>query len=98
MTAIENCAVIDSIIRLVAEHPRGNAVRVSQIFMAPMYCKLPTMTDNKIPTPATNHFAKFKAINTHILRVMSRFGSCSSFGSIRKHPYGYTRDLKHWNY
>ena len=23
-------------------------------------------------------------------------GSC--FGSIRKHPFGYTRDLKHWNY
>ena len=56
------------------------------------------MTDSKIPTPVPNHFAKFKDINSHILRVMSNFGSGSYFGSIKKHPYGYTRDLKHWNY
>ena len=98
MTAVENCAAIDKIIRLVAEHPRGNAVRFAQVFISPMYCKLPSMTDIKIPNPTTNHYSKFKAINTHILKVMSTFGTGFCFGSIRKHHFGYTRNLKHWNY
>ena len=96
--AIENCWVIDSIIRLVAEHPWGNAVCFSQIFLVPTYCKVPSMTNHTIPTPVPNHFAKFKDIKSHIVTVIKNFGSGSAFGSIKKHPYGYTRDLKHWSY
>ena len=40
----------------------------------------------------------FKDINNHIVGLMQKFGMGTTFGGIRKHPYGFTRDLKHWNY
>ena len=51
LTATENCAVIDSILRLFSQHPRGNAVMFSQVFLHPMHCKLPSTVDPNIPTP-----------------------------------------------
>ena len=56
------------------------------------------MVDPAIPSPVFNYFLLFQHINNHIIRVMGSFGTGSAFGSLKKHHFGMTRNLSHWNY
>ena len=56
LTAQENCAEIQAILKLFSDHPQGNAVRFSQVYVYPRHCKLPQMSDPKIPKSTTNYF------------------------------------------
>ena len=96
-TAEQHCAEIRSILKLFSDHPQGNAVRFSQVYVYPRHCKLPQMTDPKLPILTNNHFSLFQQINTFIKRVMCSFGSGSAFGSLKKHHFGLTRKLTLWN-
>ena len=50
-----------------------------------------------MPTPVPNYFPLFKAINSHLVKSISSFGTCSAFGSIRKNNFGLSSSLSHWN-
>ena len=74
LTAAQNCQTLDSILRLVSSHPKGNTIRFAQVHFYPKHCKLPQMKDRRIPTPSPNYFPLFKDINVHLIKAMNSYG------------------------
>ena len=61
--------------------------------MTPKYVKLPTMSGPYTPEP--NYFNLFSSVNNYINHLMSKSGTRSCFGSIKKHV-GISKSAKGW--
>ena len=97
LSAAQNCQTLDSILKLIATHPNGNAIRFAQVHFYPKHCKLPQMKDRRIPTPSPNYFPLFKDINAHLIKAMNSYGIGSTFGSYIRNKPVLSFSLTHWN-
>ena len=97
LTAAQNCSILDSILRLISSHPKGNAIRFAQVHFYPKHCKLQQMKDKRIPTPAPNYYPLFRDINNHLMKAMNIYGIGSTLGSYRRNNFGLSGSLSHCN-
>ena len=76
-------SLIHQIVKMFSDHPSGGFCRIGQVFYCPKFVKLPTMSGHYTPQP--NYLNLFNGVNKYISSLMTKSGSRSCFGSVRKH-------------